>query len=77
VNRRAIWPATLYFKDSGRRVPILDIEALTEAEERFPRPAFPRFAFSIRPVLVGTFREANWHGQRGPMPNRETLNAKR
>ena len=26
----SMWPATLYFKDSGRRVPILDIEALTE-----------------------------------------------
>ena len=27
---KSMWPATLYFKDSGRRVPILDIEALTE-----------------------------------------------
>ena len=29
-EQKSIWPATLYFKDSGRRVPILDIEALTE-----------------------------------------------
>jgi len=29
-EQKSSWPATVYFKDSGRRVPILDIEALTE-----------------------------------------------
>jgi purine-binding chemotaxis protein CheW len=29
-DQKSMWPASLYFKDSGRRVPILDIEALTE-----------------------------------------------
>ena len=29
-EQKSSWPASLYFKDSGRRVPILDIEALTE-----------------------------------------------
>jgi chemotaxis signal transduction protein len=29
-EQKNMWPASLYFKDSGRRVPILDIEALTE-----------------------------------------------
>ena len=29
-EQKSTWPANLYFKESGRRVPILDIEALTE-----------------------------------------------